>query len=110
MQQPSRTIVMFESGLPGEKPMPGQSAYFGRANGWAPDLAARYDVSESGNASDLLNSKTNVMFGDGHAETIQAKFVIAPGGGAYFPQLGTSDTAAGTVSWTLDPETNPNSN
>jgi len=106
----SKTVVFFESGLPGEKPLPGQHAYFGKASGWAPDIAARYNATESTSATDRGNDKTLILFGDGHVDSLPAKAVIAPGGGAYFPQVDPTAASAGSVVWTLDPDTNPNGN
>ena len=108
MQQATRTVVFFESGVPGEKLLAGQSAYKGNPSGWASTVAARYGVSDSKKVEDQNESLTNIVFGDGHVETLPAKSVIDPKGGAYYPQLEQSNPRGGKVSWTLDPDTNPN--
>jgi prepilin-type processing-associated H-X9-DG protein len=83
---------------------------FGKASGWVPDIAARYNASDSDSAKDRGNNLTNILFGDGHVGSLPAKTVIAPGGGAYFPQIDPTAATSGAVSWTMDPETNPNGN
>jgi prepilin-type N-terminal cleavage/methylation domain-containing protein/prepilin-type processing-associated H-X9-DG protein len=106
---PSRTIVFLETGLPGEKALPGQSAsaYRGESRGRPSNLAARYDrPSEKADATSLRESKTNLLFADGHGESLPASDVISASGSAYQPQLNTNG-GHGTVSWTMDPETNP---
>jgi prepilin-type N-terminal cleavage/methylation domain-containing protein/prepilin-type processing-associated H-X9-DG protein len=110
MVMASKTVVFFESGLPGEKPLDGQHAYFGKASGWVPDIAARYNATESDAAKDRGNNLTNIVFGDGHVASMPVKMIIAPGGGAFYPQVDPTATTSGSVSWTLDPETNPNGN
>jgi prepilin-type processing-associated H-X9-DG protein len=104
MGAPARTVVFFESGLPDEKQLPGQPAYMARASGYATDVVARYGET-SGN--ELAGKQTNIVFGDGHVETLSADAVIAPGGSAHYPQL-EQYNGKGKVSWTLDPEANPN--
>jgi prepilin-type N-terminal cleavage/methylation domain-containing protein len=108
MVQASRTVVFFENGLPDEKPLPGQNEYKGNASGWVRTMAARYGNTDAKTTEDALAALTNIVCGDGHVETLAANAVMDPKGGAYFPQLEQNNTRGGKVSWTLDPDTNPN--
>lgn len=106
---PAKTIVFLETGLPGEQPLPGQSPgdYRGSADGKPGNLAARYNrPSEKADANTLMEAGTNLMFADGHGESLKAVEVVNTAGNAYFPQLG-QDGGRGKVCWTLDPETRP---
>ena len=93
--QPARTVLLQESGLPGEKPLPGQSAgaYDGRASSYAAQTVARY------------SGKSQLVFADGHVELLDAKDVVDPRGQAFFPQIGDQ---GGKVLWTLDPTADAN--
>ena len=95
MQQPARTVIFQESGLPGEKSLPGQNPakYDGQSTSFADRTVARY------------NGKTHMIFGDGHAELLEAKDVVNSNGLAYFPQIGEN---GGKVLWTLDPDADAN--
>jgi prepilin-type N-terminal cleavage/methylation domain-containing protein/prepilin-type processing-associated H-X9-DG protein len=95
MQQPAKTVIFQESGLPGEKALPGQNPanYDGQPASFADRTVARY------------NGKTHMIFGDGHAELLDAKDVVNSNGLAYFPQIGEN---GGKVLWTLDPEADAN--
>jgi prepilin-type N-terminal cleavage/methylation domain-containing protein/prepilin-type processing-associated H-X9-DG protein len=101
---PARTIVFFEGGLPDEKQIVGQQAYTGKASGWVPDVAARYGDSAKKELSEVL---TNICFADGHVESLPAVAIMPNGSSAYFPQL-EQHGGSGKVSWTIDPEVNPN--
>jgi len=105
---PSATIIFLETGIPGEDPLPGQSSasYDGGSAGKPQNVAARYKRPNTKVARDLREAATNLLFADGHAETLAVKDVIAPNGSAYFPQL-PKDGGEGKVCWTLDPETRP---
>ena len=95
MDNPARTVIFQESGLPGEDPLPGQIAgkYDGQTKSFANRTVARY----AGN--------THLLFGDGHVACLDAKKVVAPDGKAFFPQI---DGNGGEVIWTLDPEADAN--
>jgi len=103
----SRTVLLLESGVPGEAPLPGQSGgdYDGGSKGGPRNIVARYKRPNTSNLALLRDAPVNILFGDGHAESLPAKDVITSGGGAYFPQIG--DNAEGKVCWTLDPEIQP---
>lgn len=105
---PSATIIFLEVGIPGEETLPGQnsSAYSGSSAGSPANVAARYKRPNTKVAQDLREAATNLLFADGHAESLPVKDVIAPNGTAYFPQL-PKDGGYGKVCWTLDPETQP---
>lgn len=95
MQQQARTVIFQESGLPGEESLPGQNPakYDGQSKSFADRTVARY------------NGKTHMIFGDGHAELLDAKDVVNSNGQAYFPQIGDE---GGKVLWTLDPDADAN--
>jgi prepilin-type processing-associated H-X9-DG protein len=71
-------------------------------------VAARYGATDTKNAEDRSENLTNLVFGDGHVETLAAKWVMDSKGGAYYPQLEQNNPRGGKVSWTLDPDANPN--
>jgi prepilin-type N-terminal cleavage/methylation domain-containing protein/prepilin-type processing-associated H-X9-DG protein len=104
-QMPSRTAVFMETGLPDEEPLPGQSrgAYSGSPLASPVNIAARYSRATGGSAADKLQAKTNIVFADGHAESLPAADVIQQGGQAHNPQL-EQFGGKGKISWTLDPE------
>jgi prepilin-type processing-associated H-X9-DG protein len=92
---PTGPLIFLESGLPGEKSLPGQNPakYDGQSRSFADRTVARY------------NGKTHMIFGDGHAELLEAKDVVNSNGLAYFPQIGEN---GGKVAWTLDPDADAN--
>jgi prepilin-type N-terminal cleavage/methylation domain-containing protein/prepilin-type processing-associated H-X9-DG protein len=108
MLMASKTVVFFESGLPDEKALAGQQNYKGNSSGWVSSVAARYGITDSKSNEDSLKAQTNIIFGDGHVETLSVDGVLDPKGGAHYPQLEQDDPKGGKVSWTLDPEANPN--
>ena len=95
MQQPARTVIFQESGLPGEQSLPGQNPekYDGQSKSFANRTVARYA------------GKTHMVFGDGHVELLDAKDAVNSEGQAYFPQISEH---GGKVLWTLDPDENAN--
>jgi prepilin-type processing-associated H-X9-DG protein len=93
--------------LPDEEKLPGQDVYTGSALGDARTVVARYNRSKSKDQADHRDDSTNIVFADGHAENLAAKYVVDSNGSAYFPQL-EQDNGEGRVCWTLDPATNPN--
>lgn len=101
----SSTIILLETGIPGEEPLPGQSGgdYNGGSAGGPNNVAARYKRPNTKNVDDLRESVTNLLFADGHADSMKIKDVITASGGAYFPQL-PQFGGQGKVCWTLDPE------
>ena|GEM_PF-6949479 len=103
----SRTILLQESGLAGEPTLPGQSAadYNGGSEGSPQNLVARYKRPTSSSTDILRDAPVNILFADGHAESMRARDVVTGSSSAYFPQIG--DAAQGKVCWTLDPETQP---
>jgi prepilin-type N-terminal cleavage/methylation domain-containing protein/prepilin-type processing-associated H-X9-DG protein len=107
IQNLSRTVIFFESGLPDEETLPGQSAYSGTALGDWRNVVARYNRSNSRTQSERREDTTSIVFADGHVEALPAKYVLDANGGAHFPQL-EQDNGQGRVCWTLDPATNPN--
>jgi prepilin-type N-terminal cleavage/methylation domain-containing protein/prepilin-type processing-associated H-X9-DG protein len=104
----SSTIIFLETGIPGEKALPGQSsgAYNGGSQGSPQNVAARYRRPSNEDPVLLLDATTNLLFADGHAEGLAVKHVLNSGR-AYFPQL-PQNGGDGKVCWTLDPEANPN--
>jgi len=92
---PSRTVFVQESGLPGEKSLPGQAPekYDGQTKSYASRTVARY------------NGRALLLFADGHVDSADAKQVVDSNGLAYFPQVSAS---GGSVYWTMDPEADPN--
>jgi len=95
IERASKTVILQESGLPGEKAVRGQdrSKYDGQSKSYANRTVARY------------SGKTMAVFADGHAESLAAENVVSPDGQAYFPQSGP---AGGDVYWTIDPDANAN--
>lgn len=102
----SATIVLLETGLPLETPLPGQPPYNGGSAGRPQTVAARYKRGSSNKAEDIREASTNLLFADGHAEALPVKDVITSNGQAYYPQL-PQNGGQGKVCWTLDPETQP---
>ncbi len=105
---PSVTIIFLETGIPGEDPLPGQSSgsYNGGSEGSPRNVAARYKRPSSKNPNDLREASTNLLFADGHAESLALKYVISSNGAPYYPQL-PQHGGEGKVCWTLDPEAQP---
>ena len=89
IQRPTQTVLMLEGGSPGEpKAHPKQTKYTGQPNIFATRFAARH------------HQTGNLIFSDGHAENKPVSAVISNEGNAITPQL--------TLSWTPDPNSNPN--
>lgn len=89
--EPSRTVLLFEQGLKGEKKKAGlgvQGNFDGAPKGSARSFVARY------------NFKGVVAFCDGHAELFSPDDLVTETGQIPFPQT--------NVIWTMNPETNPN--
>jgi prepilin-type N-terminal cleavage/methylation domain-containing protein/prepilin-type processing-associated H-X9-DG protein len=101
----SATIIFLETGLPGEDPLPGQNSgsYDGSSLGNPGNLAARYKRPGSNNPDELREAVTNLLFADGHAESLKVKDVMTATGTVYRPQL-PQHGGLGKVCWTLDPE------
>jgi prepilin-type N-terminal cleavage/methylation domain-containing protein len=108
LQMPASTIIFLEVGLPDEDPLPGQgkAGYTGSPQGGPTSVVARYNQSDSKELEVKRQAMINLIFGDGHMESLQAKDVLDPNGKAYFPQL-QQFNGNGKVSWTLDPEAKP---
>ena len=86
---PSRTALFLDAGVPGEtRVAAGQDNYDGRPHVFAKRFSARHD------------GRGNIVFIDGHVESLRADLVVTSVGEAYFPQE--------PVQWTCDPEINPN--
>ena len=89
LQAPSRTVMFFERGLPGEeKSMGALGGYDGTPKGNAKNFVARY------------NQKGLVIFADGHAELHPASDLISTSGMIPVPQT--------EFVWTKDPQEDPN--
>jgi prepilin-type N-terminal cleavage/methylation domain-containing protein len=93
IQQPSKTCLFQESGLPGEtKIFSAQSSYNGQDATFASRSVARY------------NGSTIIDFADGHAAELSGSQIVDPNSGkAYYPQ------SLGAVYWTVDPTADANS-
>jgi prepilin-type N-terminal cleavage/methylation domain-containing protein/prepilin-type processing-associated H-X9-DG protein len=102
----SRTIILMETGVPGEDRLPGQGGYTGSSAGNPRTIAARYKRPSSKDTNTLREALTNLLFADGHAESMAAKDVITSSATAYYPQL-PEQGGEGKVCWTLDPEAKP---
>ena len=94
VMQPSLTVCLLESGVPGEeKFIAAQSTYNGQPHAFASRFSARHE------------KRGNIVFGDGHAEAMPGEKVVCTSGPnagkAWFPQ-------AEGVSWTLSPSDDPN--
>ena len=97
IQLPAETVLFQESGLPGETPLKGQSAYTNQSYGYASRLAARY----SGN--------TLLAFLDGHVGEFPGSSIVNTSGQAYFVAYpGAFPTGAATVYWEMLPTVSPN--
>lgn len=95
VQAPATTVLFQESGITGEKTLPGQksSNYDGQSKSYATRTIAR------------LKATVLVVFCDGHVREMAGKDMVNPSGKAWFPQIGP---AGGKVYWTLDPEVDAN--
>jgi prepilin-type processing-associated H-X9-DG protein/prepilin-type N-terminal cleavage/methylation domain-containing protein len=86
---PSRSALFMDAGVPGEQRLPGQtSEYDGRPHVFANRFSGRHD------------GRGNIVFFDGHVESLPAARVVTPEGDGFFPQH--------PVVWTCDPAMNPN--
>jgi prepilin-type N-terminal cleavage/methylation domain-containing protein/prepilin-type processing-associated H-X9-DG protein len=89
IQEPGKTVVLFERGLPNDKKtMPAQSGFDGSPKGNAGAFAARHA------------QKGTLIFADGHAELRAASDLINAAGGIIVPQT--------AIVWTLNPDDDPN--
>ena len=89
IQEPGKTVVLFERGLPNDKKtMPAQSGFDGSPKGNAGAFAARHA------------QKGTLVFADGHAELRAASELINVAGGIIVPQT--------AIVWTLNPDDDPN--
>lgn len=108
LQLPVSTVIFLEVGLPDEEGLPGQdlSGFQGLAHGGPENVVARYNQSDSKDLDVKREATMNLIFGDGHVESLAAKDVLDSNGKAYFPQL-QQHNGGGKVCWTLDPESKP---
>lgn len=89
IQEPSKTVVFLERGLPGDKKtMAAQSGFDGSPKANAGAFAARH------------NQKGCLVFADGHVELHAASDLLTTGGGIIVPQT--------SIVWTLNPDHDPN--
>lgn len=89
IQEPAKTVVLLERGLPGDKKtMPAQRGFDGGPKANPRAFAARH------------NQKGCLIFADGHAELHAASDLMTAGGGIKMPQTG--------IVWTLNPDDDPN--
>src|SRR6185503_3716540 len=93
--QPSSTVMFLENLLPREQPVdPAQSlTELGQPSSYASRFAARHD------------GRGNLVFADGHAETLRGNQVVETHSG---PNRGKAIMPQTEVIWTADPEGNPN--
>ena len=101
-----QTIIFMEVGLPDEETLPGQTpaSYLGRAYGGPANIVARYNKTNTDDINEKREELVNLVFGDGHVETLPVKDILDPSGQPYSPQL-QKDGGKGKVVWTPDPET-----
>jgi hypothetical protein len=89
IQEPAKTVVLLERGLPGDKKtVPSQRGFDGSPKANPRAFAARH------------NQKGCLIFADGHAELHAASDLLNPGGGIVVPQT--------RILWTLNPDDDPN--
>ena len=89
IQEPSKTVVFLERGLPNDKQtIPAQRGFDGSPKANARAFAARHA------------QKGCLIFADGHAELHAASDLITAGGGIIVPQK--------SIVWTLNPDDDPN--
>jgi prepilin-type N-terminal cleavage/methylation domain-containing protein len=96
IQSPAQTVLFQESGITGEKTLPGQKSanYDGQSKSFASRSVARY------------KDTVLVIFADGHVQEMKGADLVNPSGKAWFPQVGPT---GGKVYWTLDPSLDANS-
>ena len=73
IEAPTETVLYLETGVLGEKPLPGQKAYTAQPYAYASRAVARY------------NGKMVLTFCDGHADLFTGTDVVSSSGKAYFP-------------------------
>lgn len=89
IEEPSRTVVLLERGLPKDKKtMPAQRGFNGSPKAKPRAFAARH------------NQKGCLIFADGHAELHAASDLMTEGGEILTPQT--------SIVWTFDPDEDPN--
>lgn len=89
IQEPAKTVVLLERGLPNDKKtLPAQSGFDGSPKANAGAFAARHA------------QKGCLIFADGHAELHAASDLINSAGGIIVPQT--------SIVWTLNPDDDPN--
>ena len=95
LQQPSATVVFLENLLAREQPVdPAQATTdLGQPSSYASRFVARHD------------SRGNLVFADGHAETLRGNDVVETHSG---PNRGKAILPQDRVIWTADPLGNPN--
>jgi prepilin-type N-terminal cleavage/methylation domain-containing protein/prepilin-type processing-associated H-X9-DG protein len=85
---PSRTALFMDASVNGERKLPYQASLDGRPHVFVTRFSIRHE------------SRVNILFFDGHVETVAGTDVITPEGKAFFPQH--------RVQWTCDPALDPN--
>lgn len=89
IMEPSKTVVLLERGLPGDKKtIAAQGGFDGSPKAGAKAFAARH------------NQKGCLIFADGHSELHAASDLITVGGAIVTPQR--------DIVWTLNPDDDPN--
>lgn len=89
IQEPVKTVVLLERGLPGDKKtMPAQNGFDGSPKAGPKAFAARH------------NQRGCLIFADGHAELHPASDLITAGGAVITPQR--------SIVWTPNPDDDPN--
>lgn len=89
IQEPAKTVVLLERGLPGDKKtMSAQRGFDGSPKANPRAFAARH------------NQKGCLIFADGHAELHAASDLLNSAGGIIMPQT--------RIVWTFDPDDDPN--
>lgn len=89
IQEPTKTVVFLERGLPNDKKTtPAQRGFDGSPKANPRAFAARH------------NQKGCLIFADGHAEVHAASDLLTPGGGIVVPQR--------SIVWTMNPDDDPN--
>ena len=91
-QSPANTCIFQESGLTGETPIRGQSAYTTESGNNQPYTYASRTVARYGD-------KTVIVFADGHAALVTGTDIVAPSSKSYIPQIGTTTSPGGVPSW-----------
>ena len=89
IQEPAKTVVLLERGLPDDKKtIAAQGGFDGSPKAGAKAFAARH------------NQKGCIIFADGHAELRRASELITVGGAIITPQR--------DIVWTMNPDDDPN--